>query len=656
MRSAPPRTPTLWLAALLTLLALGALRARWTSPQSVDNRTYLEMIVGVARSGLPLTTNGPVSAHRALQARWNLHREGRLWGALPPAFPYLAAPIYRVGGARAVVACNVLLLGVLALVVARLTRRITDDPRAGAAAAWLTLGATPLVTVSFDTSPYPLMLLGITASVDYAVASLQRGGVARREALSAGLCAGVAVGAHPLGAPMLAALLSALYLWPARDEGASAPWTPDATRIRRGAIATLGALIPVTPVAALNLVRFGSPNPVSYGPCVWRSCAETGLDQQGIGAMLAWAAPLLAWAACSLAAWLLARRARGGALTVALIALGALVAPSLLRERALAFAGLAWAFVVDLSRFTLGYSFWRAADGAGVFLGPFVVRAMLQCTPALLLAALAGASVTRAHTRRELALLAFACAGLFVSLALRANLPMAFALGYPFLSLRYVTPALPLLACLAVVATRALPWRPAHLIAGSSLTIVLALWLWRFDDDLDPARRWVLLRGTLLSAALAFALVARSAAPRASALWSRVATVAMLAPLSLGFAVSIAVDLREAVRNRDESQRYMDGLSRQLPSRLALIGYAPELDPALGLRGTRDVEYFDLYESADWREVRAVTAHWLQRGRPVYVLMPPARPYPSPMVGYRFEVVDRARGLYAVRSAQGGRP
>jgi hypothetical protein len=33
----------------------------------------------------------------------------------------------------------------------------------------------------------------------------------------------------------------------------------------------------------------------------------------------------------------------------------------------------------------------------------------------------------------------------------------------------------------------------------------------------------------------------------------------------------------------------------------------------------------------------------------VFVLLPPAAPFPSPMPDARFEVVDRALGVYAVR-------
>jgi hypothetical protein len=633
------------LAALLALVALGALRARWTSPQSVDNRTYLEMIDGITRRGLPVTTNGPVAEHRALQARWNNHHHGRLWGALPPVFPYAAAPFYLVGGTRHVVAANVLLLGALALLVARLTRRLTRSDTAGAAAAWVTLAATPLSTVAFDTSPYPVMLLGITGCVDLALASLAATNPpeVRRSAWGAGLCAGLAVGAHPLGSPMVAAALAALYVWPRSDDASPLRRVvPTYESLRRGAWATLGALAVVVPVAALNAVRFGSLNPVSYGPCVWRSCAETGLDQQGIGAMLKWAAPALLWAGVSLGAAWTARRSRGATLAVAVLALGALSVPSLLRDRVTAIAALAWAFTVDVSRFTLGYSFWRPTDGPGAFLGPFAVRAALQCTPALLLATLAGAATPRASDRRAALFVGVACAALLASLALRANLPMAFALGYPFLSLRYLTPALPLLAALSVTATHALPWRRAHLALGITLALCLTAYLWRFSDDLAMPRRMLLLRGTLLVSAGAFLALARVHGRRGAGL----AAIAVTAAFATGFAVTAAVDVRESVRNRDDSQRFMDGLARSLPRRFALVGFAPELDPALGLRATRDVNYFDLYESLDWADARAVMTRWWAEGRPVFVLQAVGRPYPSPRPDLRFEPVDTARGLY----------
>ena len=633
------------LAALLALVALGALRARWTSPQSVDNRTYLEMIDGISRRGLPITTNGPVAEHRALQARWNNHHHGRLWGALPPVFPYAAAPIYRLGGTRLVVAVNVLLLGALALLVARLTRRLTHRDAAGAAAAWVTLAATPLSTVAFDTSPYPVMLLGITGCVDLALASLEarEPRSVRRSAGGAGICAGLAVGAHPLGSPMVAAVLAALYVWPPAADGAPVSrWQPTREGLSRGAWATLGALTVIVPVAALNAVRFGSLNPVSYGPCVWRSCAETGLDQQGIGAMLRWAAPALVWAGVSLAAAWTARRSRGATLAVAALALGVLSVPSMLRDRATAIAALAWAFTVDVSRFTLGYSFWRPAEGPGAFFGPFAVRAALQSTPALLLATLAGAAAPRTADRRAALLVGLACAALLASLALRANLPMAFALGYPFLSLRYLTPALPLLAALSVMATHALPWRRAHLALGVALGLGLTAYLWRFPDDLAMPRRTLLLRGTLALAAGAFLALARVQGRRGAGL----AAIAVTAVFATSFAVTAAVDLRESARNRDDSQRFMDGLARSLPARFALVGFAPELDPVLGLRATRDVNYFDLYESLDWADARAVMTRWWAEGRPVFVLQQAARPYPSPRVDLRFEPVDATRGLY----------
>jgi hypothetical protein len=60
------------------------------------------------------------------------------------------------------------------------------------------------------------------------------------------------------------------------------------------------------------------------------------------------------------------------------------------------------------------------------------------------------------------------------------------------------------------------------------------------------------------------------------------------------------------------------------------VGFAPEIDPALGLRATRDVNDFDLYESPDWAAARAGMTRWWAEGRPVFVLQNPGRPYPRP--------------------------
>src|SRR5262245_52354083 len=84
---------------LLAAVVVALVLARWHSTSVVDNRTYLEMTQAVLHSGLPIIENGPAGQFAELQARWNLVRpDGRLWGTLPPLFPYVAAPVFALGG------------------------------------------------------------------------------------------------------------------------------------------------------------------------------------------------------------------------------------------------------------------------------------------------------------------------------------------------------------------------------------------------------------------------------------------------------------------------------------------------------------------------------------------------------------------------------
>ena len=119
-----------------------------------------------------------------------------------------------------------------------------------------------------------------------------------------------------------------------------------------------------------------------------------------------------------------------------------------------------------------------------------------------------------------------------------------------------------------------------------------------------------LLRGTLAVSAAALLALARVQGRRGAGL----AAIAVTAAFATGFAVIAAVDVRESVRNRDDSQRFMDGLAGRLPRRFARVGFAPEIDPALGLRATRDVNDFDLYESPDWAAARTVMTRWWADG------------------------------------------
>jgi hypothetical protein len=618
------------------------------------------MIDGVRRHGLPYTENGPPDAVQRfpeLRARWNRVQDGRLWGTLAPAFPYLALPAYLIGGAAAVTKLNLALFAVLALALYGMGRRLTGDPLAGTASAYVAIATAPVWGSSFDTSPYSFAITFLACAAYLALRALESEAGSRRArlfAFGAGITGGLSIGSHVLGFPMVAVLIGLLAVLPGANDAPIArslpafleplrAWFPTRSgSLRRGAPGFVGLALPLAVQSVFNHVRFETWNPITYGPCEWHSCAETGLDHQGIGAMVSYAAPVLAWLAIALVCAWFVRRSRFALGVVALAAVLVLMpSHSTLHARALGLGSMAWGFVVDMSELDVRYGFARHPDGLGVFLGPFAVKALLQCTPALVLSPLAVFSVPR-ERRAGAVLLALPCAAMIVSLALRANLPTAFALGFPFLDLRYVFPLIPLLAVLAVAAVHDREWTLWHVLGALALACGLGVWIGRHVDDNSHALRVIVLRGTLVMAAASFLLAARGPAPRAIGL----AVIALT--FGLGGAVTLGRDLRSLVGLRNDSDRHMDAVTRLTPARFALVGWPPEIDPVLALRTRRDIVYADLYESQNWANFRVLIDRWTAERRPIYALFPPANVMNSPWSDVRFDLVDRSLGLYRI--------
>lgn len=650
----------LLLLPLLIVILLGAVTASWRSSWSVDNRTYLEMIDGVRRHGLPYTENGSAASLRQfpeLRARWNRVEDGRLWGTLAPAFPYLALPAYLLGGAAGVTRLNIALFAIVALAVFGLGRGLTGDPLAGTASAYVAIATAPVWAASMDTSPYSFAIMFLSVSVYLAMRALDRPAAttpARWYAAGAGLTGGFSIASHLLGFPAVATVIALLAVLPGSADSAVTcrlprvleslrAWCPTRSgSVRRGAWGLAGLALPLAFQSAFNHLRFHTWNPITYGPCEWRSCVETGLHQQGVGAMIRYAAPVFLWAAASLGALWIVRRSRAGRLVVAAGSLLALFpSHSTLHANALGLGAMAWGFVVDMSQLEIGNGFARHADGLGVFLGPFAVKSLLQCTPALILAPLGVLAVAR--NRRPVAMLiGLPCLAMIVSLALRANLPAAFGLGFPFLNLRYVCPMIPLLAVLAVAAAHDRGWQSWHSVVAVLLASVLGLWIARQPDDNPVVLRFILLRGTLVMAAVTFLLVARTAPPHRAGL----ALVALT--FGLGGAVSLGRDLHSIVRLRSDSDARMDAVARRTPLRFALVGWPPDIDPVLALRTRRDIVYADLYEAQNWADFRVLIDRWTAEARPVYALFPPRSTMTSPWPEVQFNRLDPSLGLYRI--------
>jgi hypothetical protein len=631
------------LAPLLAFLLASAAWAPWHSTMGCDQRTYFEMTWGVAAHGLPYTYNGPLERFPELIARWNVASSGqRLFGGYAPLYPYLAAPLFRLDGTRGAIRLTLLFLPLLALGVFRLGRRLSGDPLLGTAAAYVTLLGTTVWSYSLDTTPYSLVVTCVVWSLDFGAATLAAQGVrARWLAAAAGLVAALAVAAHLLALPMLAALVGCLALLPASRAGLA--W-PTSRSLGLATIAALAALPPLVAMALLNHVRFGSYNPISYGAPT-KLIIRQGTDKQQIGLMLRYCALPAMGAGLALLGWLRLRTVwlRVGSVIAALagiVLVGALPA-------AAAVGALAWALVVDVSNLPL--YFGRVAGGPGLrtpvmMLGTFVVKAPLQCAPVLVLAA--AARFSEPNARRGARLVTLTGAAIYTSLLLRANLPLTEALGFPNNSIRYMTPLLPLAALLAMCALRRLPWRWRDVVVVVVLALAFAAALSLAPDDGLWLRRFVLLRVTLALALAALVAVVRARPGRGE----RLAIGLSAATIALGIAIVTSVDLRALVAQRNGNDKDVDAVAALLPDRFALLGWPMYQDPLLVLRARRDVEYGDLLEwkagDANPAELRALLHHWRDDGRPVFLVGPslPKLPevrlqqLPAPMPLYRLDL------------------
>jgi hypothetical protein len=411
--------------------------------------------------------------------------------------------------------------------------------------------------------------------------------------------------------------------------------------LRRGLAATAAAIAPLVPVALLNEARFGTLNPISYGACRWRHCAELGLEQQQVGAMLRFAAPMVVVLSGALVAWRLGR-GRRWLRAVPLVA-AALALPM--------WPGM-WAAIRDIgivavsfffdALHPLGFEFQSAADGPGQLLGGFVIKSLLQSSPWASLLLLAGFA-RPAEGRAKLLVVAPAVA-LGASLVLRAGMPLRHALGYPYLHYRYVAPMLPLLAVLAAGAMRAMRWSRIDWSLLAAIALCVGVWLWHGLDDEPLTRRLLLLRVTLLLA-LAAPVATWWSRRRASARsLSLCANAIAAAACGLAIAVNLGLDLPRLLRLRRENDAAVDRVAVHTPTRFALIGWGRLVDPVLALRHDRDIEYADLYEVEDWTGIRALLERWARDDRPVFTISPWGVPWPN----VRVVPIDAAMGLAAV--------
>lgn len=667
--------PRVLLCLFCAFLFVMAVTRSGSAFESVDVRTYGEMMRGIWLHGVPYLENGPVGRFRPLEVPWNIVHEGRLWGTYPPLYPYLAAPLL-FGGLRLVYIATFALLVPLAIVTFTLARRVLEDEWYALLAAVACVAATPILGKALEITAYPLAILLTTSGALASLVAIGEQGRRRRAfAALAGALFALASNAHllcfPLGAASLGVLAVGNTVSPREDGGP--PWLsrtpfrglwPTRETLTSAAVAALVMGASFVPVAFLNRLRFGSYNPLSYGPTPWPG-SEWGFADQSIGKHLRYAAPCLAIVATVAVAWIVAGmlRRHSRLLRVAVLAAAAGLFASVpeLREHGFRLARMATLFTIDASLFDLEPPYHRVPiPGAfGNVVGPWVLKAALQSTPVLALVfVLPRMTLLQKHKMLTVLLPA---AALFFYLPLRGNLPITPALGWAWVYMRYTLPGLPLLLVAALAVVREV--RPGRWAWAASLLLGLAVFLFLQrrlgDDGAEAAARHVV----LLAAPLALALVGIVSVVlhRRGLLRREVAAAALAALVGLSFAIGIGHDYPSHPSRRAFSEHKLASVRGVFPQRFAMIGLHWMMDQMLGLRLERDIEVGDLAQvQGDIRNARPLLDYWLAEGRPIFYIAgdeaptPPASPWPD--LEYRLVDAENRVFLVAARPASASAP
>ncbi len=618
------------MAVLVAGTLLFATFAPWRSVIGVDNRTYVEMVAGVRDHGLPYTTNDFSDRFPEARARFNVARDGKLWGVYAPVFAYAAAPALAAGGLLGIGKANIVCMALLAIAVYLLGKRISDEPLAGVGAAYTTLLSTPIWASSFETLALPLFCLFLVIACYFAVRAVESKERSFGWAGLAGVFAGLAAGSHMHGFPMGILLIGGIALVHVHEPerpGELRALLPDLVGLARAACATLGMVLALVPVGLINRYRFGTPNPMSYGPCTWAQCERMGQSSLNAGALLSFALPAVPWMAIIAVALVLARKRWWTMAIVVALAAGSLAVPGLFfHDAAFGLVRTVYGYVVDVSNITFP-EHPKPPDGLGHLFGGQVIKSMVQCSPVLLTGLLLP-PIARSGPRARALSVWLAVVGQLLGLSLLGRFSGAWTFGWPYLFLRYIIPATPLLSVLSVVVLAKLPWRWSHVVCGAFLAAVgLVYFVVSTGEDGGHLRRWLELRGTLvLGVGVAILVFAFQRWPHA---WvARIAPLVSAAAIGVGVAVSIGVDTRVLVRQIAAIDAHVGRIAAFVPQRFALAGWGPDTDTVLGMRAERDIQYIDLVEAEEgaWDDFREIIELWSDEGLPIYAVFPHMTP------------------------------
>jgi hypothetical protein len=622
------RTRRNLLLALLAVHALVSTLGVVPGYLSIDEAIYhLTTRDLVATGGFGIRTGFEVLPSQELIHPFLSLHGGRVVSPYPYLFPTLAAPLYAAIGYRGLFVLNALAFVGAVLLLHALAKRLFRDPILALDAALLFVLATFAWEYSQAAWPHALALLFVIAALLLAVVALQVSGRAGAlAALGAGLVAGLAPGVRldaVLALPCV--LLVLLFARPAR--------------LRAAALAAAGAAPGLALLAWTNSLKFGAPNPLSYGNPFGALMLETYLRGAGVAAV----GVAVAWALTRERARLHVARHRR-ALAVALVAgSAALLALPEVRK----VARWTWSLAVDLRTIDADrLARWvPRTEGGGVVYLEAQKHALLQSLPwlAILLVLLLRRRDRPSGEGGALALLALVPA---------ATLAECGLWGYDgglCLNMRFMLPALPFLSILGVYAARELARHWGGVPHGGRLWLgavaggVAFLILWR--DAGTPA----LLERPILAAPLwlAAALVALLAAgewltgERARRLARQGAWFALAAAVTWSGLVAFLHDYPHHWRRRAMNWSVGgEALQRVPASSLVLLSDFP--DPFMRLIEGRDVLLAFPFEDGT-RDFPWVLDSALAGGRKVFAVLSPEQwSSLAPVLGARCTVTPIA--------------
>jgi 4-amino-4-deoxy-L-arabinose transferase-like glycosyltransferase len=532
-----------------------------------DGLVYMEMARSMTHGSVEIANGLDVVDSPEL---WILHtfkRGAHIYSKYPPLYGVLAAAPYALLGVRGLYLLNALSFVATVLGAYALLLRMFDGRRALVAAALLPL-AVPVAPYMMCEMPHALSIALVVWAIVLWDKSEQAAGARSTIGwgIAAGIVAGFASGVRVTNIVVVAPLFVVPLLASSRR------------RITPVAAMAAGIAPCILAIACINLRRFGSPNPFTYGPPGASVLEETS------GLLL-----------------------RGTVLvTLGLLAVVVLAVRGFPAKTAVAFALAAClsiaaippvrAEVVHMAKtlvsLLVNANAWGPGWSVPFMMGVFMCKPLLVSAPCLVLGLL---GTLRCAMRPAPALhtaLAWVSLALLLSLALRDPDPNTTngVIGWFSLNPRAMADVMVPIYLLGWYLLRDVPVSAASIVG---LGLAAVAWTALFANavgDEDPLKQIILMYGSLTMAAVVAVTYAARRAPAARSIFGAVAA------LATGYATGCIVgeDAHYMMAAAEIHARWGEAILAKMPEHVVLAGWLFAKDAIEYTRSRRDMVVADV--------------------------------------------------------------